>query len=567
MNIVPTLFSQHFEEMNEQYNKLSNYFSYFHIDIMTPDFIEHIQNNISVHQLDVLLSQLSNNSHTCEIHFMSRSTTHYEEVLHTYHSQIHSIIIHFEAFESSEEIEHFVEEFKSNHPQILLQLAISPTTQIETTLPVLSLFHQIMIMGVNPGKQGQELLEHRLNSATILQKFGIKHISIDGGVSEKTISTIIKYPFSQINVGSYINASDNIERNVLQLQEKIKEHDEYNNTNESKHSKLNILICDVGGTYTKYYLGDIEDFSTQHITKVKTSTFTSSKQLLKSIIGTIPLQYIILSIAGENHHNSIKMTHQNLYFNYHDICEQYSGAEVKLYNDIELAAYGLQSQKRNIKTKDSNTNYNNIENQKIPQRANNIQTHINSSNLNSDSFLEILVILGTGLGIAHISNSNIVYNSEGGHTVASIDDYEYLEFLKQEKREETNNCQMIEISFDDIISSTGLEKRYYYDTSTYMSSQEIITHALNNEYEIYNLKPTISFFMQELYYFLKDCIYFDNIITTLYLEGDFSNSCIEIMKRDYPKYYENLSKKCRIELIQFNYLHFLGGLEIIYSSL
>lgn len=512
--IVPTLFSKSRDDLYLQYNKLSSYFSYFHIDITSTDFVGFDFYDTHIFKM------LEENNHFCEVHLMCKNVEHYITEIITF-SCVKSIIVHFEIFESIDDIGDFKNKVISKYPSVSFQLAISPQTLVEDVFMYLSYFKHIMVMGVMPGSQGQEFISLQLKKAQIISKLGLS-VSIDGGINAKTLNLLLStQKIHQLNIGSYLNLTTNknqLENNILIINSLLAKYE-----SASVNKNPPIVIADIGGTHVKVYRGLYNEFSIEHIEHKKTNSFSSSKEILKFAVEPLNPKNIILGVAGAKEIEKISMTHDTIEFKLNEIQALFPKSKVQLFNDCELAGYGIYSQNKS-----------------------------NFKKLN-DSYLEVLIIMGTGLGITHISNSNVVYNSQGGHIYPKIDDLKYLHYLE----EELNTSK---ITFDDILSANGLENRFMFDTTTYKNSYEIINLAKKRDPLVIK---TITFFLQEFLYFLQDCIYFDNITTKMYLGGEFVEELYKLLKFYFPKELQELEMRCEVEIISKNFLQFLGGLELI----
>lgn len=509
MNIIPTLFAVTKEELFEEYENTSPHFPYFHIDIMQEEFV-----GIDFCDFEIF-EQLEKDSKHCEVHLMVKDYEFYISKLVIFNS-VDSIIIHYESFDSKEELTKYVTHFNNTFPKIRLSLALNTQTIVEEVFDILSLFSQVMVMGVKAGAQGQKLINEQIYKARILQKLGCE-VSIDGGINNESISKVANYHFNQVNVGSFLNKAKDVEENYKQLLSQI------------FPKEFPIIIADVGGTYTKIFRGFSEHFSTEQIEIIETSKFKSAEDLMREIISSFSPKKIILGIAGKKKEYTISMTHENLHFNKNDLYQKF-GIDIELYNDVELAGYGI-SQNLNL-----------ISNQQK-----------NASNY----YLEILIIMGTGLGMCHISNEKVVFSSEGGHAYARNVDESFFYFLKSELNKDA-------IEFDDILSSSGLERRYYYDTNEYLSSIEIIKLAKEKNSKV---EKTMNFFMQEVLFFLKDCIMFDNIVSTLYLGGEFLADIIDLFQiYQSNNYKKEILSQVHVEVINTKNLPFLGALKLIHQE-
>ncbi|MCH8519580.1 MAG: glucokinase [Nanoarchaeota archaeon] len=566
--IVPTLFSNSIPQMIEQYKKLQNEFSYFHIDIMSNDFVSQINLDISnsneISNFKELCSLLHSNNHRAEIHLMVKNVVQYIEFISSQEC-ISSIIIHYESFNSKEELEYVIEHILPKYSKISFQLAISPNSVVEDIITLISKFSKIMVMGVFPGKQSQEFIESRINVIVLLLKLGV-NVGIDGGLNEHAISNILLKTKSilnqsinnsnggtnnlvtrlQLNVGSFFNqvkSDEELNSKISVLNNQLK----LMNLQQEQYIASNpyVIIIDIGGTHTKLYIGSFEEFKVEEIQVFNTNEFKSSKELFQRVIKSIGVHtivdYVILGIAGEKHTNIIKMTHENLEFNMDVIEQQFPQfREILLFNDCELAGFGVKGSKEYLQYK-KNIEFENKKN----------------LSLEDTNYLELLVVIGTGVGIAHISNEGVSYNSQGGHIITQFEDILYSEFLHKELDKKT-------ISFDDVISARGLEMRYMYDTDEYKNTYDILKLAKQKDEKV---TKTINFFLQELIYFLQDCIYFDNIITNLYLGGEFLCEIVELFKIYKEKEFIELENRCNIITIHNDYLQFLGGLQIVHNKL
>lgn len=98
-------------------------------------------------------------------------------------------------------------------------LAIEPNTKISDIVKYIPLLDYVLILGVNPGKGGQELQRKVLYKFDILKRlkeeegYGFKTI-IDGGINDKTINDVKADIFV---CGSFITMSDNYQKQIEKL--------------------------------------------------------------------------------------------------------------------------------------------------------------------------------------------------------------------------------------------------------------------------------------------------------------------------------------------------------------
>ena len=92
-------------------------------------------------------------------------------------------------------------------------LALNPETPIEAVFPFLEQLEQVLIMSVNPGFSGQELIPSTLEKIVplkhILQTRKLEiPIAIDGGITRRNINHIHTLGVSQFGIASGIFAHD-----------------------------------------------------------------------------------------------------------------------------------------------------------------------------------------------------------------------------------------------------------------------------------------------------------------------------------------------------------------------
>lgn len=99
-------------------------------------------------------------------------------------------------------------------------LAINPDTDESMLLPYINKIDLVLIMGVNPGKGGQEFIENTIKKILRIKKILLKKkskakISVDGGVNAEVAKRL---DFVDIIVsGSYVTSSDDFEKAIETL--------------------------------------------------------------------------------------------------------------------------------------------------------------------------------------------------------------------------------------------------------------------------------------------------------------------------------------------------------------
>lgn len=98
-------------------------------------------------------------------------------------------IIHIESYFDPDELSAYAREI-----DILLGFAINPETDLDYIRPFLELSHHVQVMGINPGKTGQQMLPQTPLAVSYLRRVPNQRlvITVDGGVSRNNIAELNK---------------------------------------------------------------------------------------------------------------------------------------------------------------------------------------------------------------------------------------------------------------------------------------------------------------------------------------------------------------------------------------
>ena len=103
-------------------------------------------------------------------------------------------------------------------------LALNPPTPVEEIKPFLDSVDIILVMGVNPGLQGQEFMPEVLSKVRAIKEIRPEIIiEVDGGVNPDTGPSLIDAGVDILNVGSYLFKQLPVENNWEQMQKIIRE--------------------------------------------------------------------------------------------------------------------------------------------------------------------------------------------------------------------------------------------------------------------------------------------------------------------------------------------------------
>ena len=122
------------------------------------------------------------------------------------------ITFHLEACKNKEEIKKYIDIIKENH--IRVGISIKPYTKIEDIYEFLPYIHLCLIMTVEPGKGGQELIENTINKIKELKKYIEDNnlevdIEADGGINLSNVSKVKQAGTDIIVAGTAILSAKN----------------------------------------------------------------------------------------------------------------------------------------------------------------------------------------------------------------------------------------------------------------------------------------------------------------------------------------------------------------------
>lgn len=192
---------------------------YFHIDVMDGKFVK----NNTLEKMRKYTQSLKNVSNLpIEVHLMVNNV---EEYVKDYIDlEVNSITFQIEACKNEKEVLKQISYIKQNNTRV--GLAISPKTDIEKVYEYLPYIHKIIIMTVEPGKGGQELIPETIQKIEALNKFIYENsyevdIEVDGGINEKTAKKVIDAGANILVAGSYITNSEDYVKAIKHLKQKL----------------------------------------------------------------------------------------------------------------------------------------------------------------------------------------------------------------------------------------------------------------------------------------------------------------------------------------------------------
>lgn len=167
------------EDFEKRLNFARENASAIHIDITDGEFVKEAA--LSVDEWPDL------NIDYAEAHLMVNSPIAYITKLKKL--GITRTIIHIESFFDLDELVDL-----ARHEDMLLGFAINPDTDLEYLKPFLQVGNYIQVMGIDPGKTGQQLLEQTATAVSYLRRIPGKRLSlsVDGGVHPDNIRSLLE---------------------------------------------------------------------------------------------------------------------------------------------------------------------------------------------------------------------------------------------------------------------------------------------------------------------------------------------------------------------------------------
>ena len=132
---------------------------------------------------------------------------------------VDTLIFHIEA---STDVERDIDLIKKNN--VLAGLAINPDTEVNILDKYLDFIDYVLVMSVNPGFGGQSFIENTFEKVKELKKLIKKNkasclIEIDGGVTNKNASKLIKCGADVLVAGNYIFKANDPKDNIKLLKQ------------------------------------------------------------------------------------------------------------------------------------------------------------------------------------------------------------------------------------------------------------------------------------------------------------------------------------------------------------
>ncbi len=203
------------EAIKTLYNLETAGINYFHIDVMDGKFVKENTSDRMIEYCEYINS-ISNLP--LDVHLMVDDVKSYINSFLAFEPNI--ITFHLEAGKTKEEIFEWINLIKENNVKV--GISIKPNTNIKEIYDYLPFIHMVLVMTVEPGKGGQELIPDTIEKIKELDKYVKENnleidIEADGGINTENVSLVKEAGANIIVSGTAITASENFKETVEKL--------------------------------------------------------------------------------------------------------------------------------------------------------------------------------------------------------------------------------------------------------------------------------------------------------------------------------------------------------------
>lgn len=185
---------------------------YFHIDVMDGEFVK----NNTVEIMQEYCSQLKQISNIpLDVHLMVKDVRTYINSYIPYDPN--TITFHLETCKDKEEVLKLIKYIKENN--IKVGISIKPSTKVQELYEYLPYIHSVLIMTVEPGYGGQELIPETIEKVKELKNYINKNnieidIEVDGGINLENVEKLKKAGANIIVAGTAITNSEDYKQTI-----------------------------------------------------------------------------------------------------------------------------------------------------------------------------------------------------------------------------------------------------------------------------------------------------------------------------------------------------------------
>ena len=212
--IIPTVFAHNKKEFYYRFNKVVKISKKIQIDFMDWKFVD--SKGISLSDIE----NLTKYKNKFEAHLMLINPK--KLLVKLRNKGFYKVLFHYETIKSIGELKNIINEIKKNKMEAWI--TFNPTTEINEILEVLDKINGIkgiMLMGVFPGKEHQNINNNIYERIRKIRLFTNLKIHIDGGVNEKNAKKLSEAGADILNSGSFISDSKNPRKALMMLKKAL----------------------------------------------------------------------------------------------------------------------------------------------------------------------------------------------------------------------------------------------------------------------------------------------------------------------------------------------------------
>lgn len=193
---------------------------YFHIDVIDGKFVE-ADTTAKMEKYSEYLNHIT--LIPLDVHLMVENVREYVDKFLVF--KPNTITFQIEALKTKQEVIDTIKYIQSNNCKA--GIAIKPNTKIEEITEYLSYLHQVIIMTVEPGKGGQELIKSTIDKIAKLKKYIEENnididIEADGGINTDNVEKVKQAGANIIVAGTAIIDSEDFKQTINELKNNVK---------------------------------------------------------------------------------------------------------------------------------------------------------------------------------------------------------------------------------------------------------------------------------------------------------------------------------------------------------
>lgn len=188
---------------------------YYHIDVMDGKFVKK-DTSCLMYSYASSIKQMSNIP--LDVHLMVKDV---KEYINQYIAlEPHFVTIHYETLESKKQVKEMLQYIKEN--DIQCGLSIKPKTKVEEIYELLPYISLLLIMTVEPGKGGQELIPETVEKIRKVKEYIYQnnletYVEADGGINMENSKELQDAGVDIMVVGSCIINSNDYKKTIKEL--------------------------------------------------------------------------------------------------------------------------------------------------------------------------------------------------------------------------------------------------------------------------------------------------------------------------------------------------------------